>query len=277
MNEFANVNGTKICHTIDGDGFPVILIHGYGGKKEIWKANVKALFKKFKVITCDVRGAGKSDRPNIPYTMKMLADDVKGLMEYLDLEKAHVCGRSLGGMIAQHFFFSYPECVDKLILMTTNYGMPTVDAVEMMKNARIDELALLKEDPEKAFWNKSRFLFHQKFRKEMAANPEKIFHDTFSAASLINENTINPSTPQDLENLANAMKGHSTFDRLKEITCQTLLIAASHDKLTPRSVMVEMQEQIPNSTLKSIEKAGHYVNMSRAPEVNEIILAFLES
>ena len=117
--------------------------------------------------------------------MKMLADDIKGLIEYLDIEKAHICGRSLGGMITQHFFFSYPESVEKLILMTTNYGMPNVDAVEMMKNSRIEELALLKEDPEKSFWNKSRLLFHQKFRKEMTSNPKKIESTRMNARKTI--------------------------------------------------------------------------------------------
>ncbi len=63
---FADINGIKICYEIYGsdNNIPIILIHGFGAKKEIWNSQVGALSKKFKVITFDIRGSGKSDRPN---------------------------------------------------------------------------------------------------------------------------------------------------------------------------------------------------------------------
>ncbi|MFX1448431.1 MAG: alpha/beta fold hydrolase, partial [Promethearchaeota archaeon] len=73
---FAIVHDIKISYRIYGNGFPVIFIHGYGAKKEIWKPQVTEISKRFKVITFDLRGTGESDRPNIPYTMKMMAEDV---------------------------------------------------------------------------------------------------------------------------------------------------------------------------------------------------------
>jgi pimeloyl-ACP methyl ester carboxylesterase len=64
---------------------------------------------------------------------------------------------------------------------------------------------------------------------------------------------------------------------LEQIKNNTLLIAASHDRLTPKAVMIEIHEKLPNSTLKVVEKAGHFMTLSRAPEVNDIILEFLEN
>ena len=95
--------------------------------------------------------------------------------------------------------------------------------------------------------------------------------------SLIKESTINPSRPKDIINQAEAMKSHYTLENLEQIRNNTLLIAASHDRLTPKSVMIEIHEKMPNSTLKIIEKAGHFMTLSRAPEVNKIISDFLDN
>ena len=101
---FAKINGLKLSYQIYGTGFPIIFIHGIGAKKEIWKTQVAVISKKFQAITFDLRGTGESDRHNIPYTMKMLAEDVKGLIDVIGIEKVHLIGRSFGGMIAQHLY-----------------------------------------------------------------------------------------------------------------------------------------------------------------------------
>jgi len=272
---FAKINGLKLSYQIFGKGFPVIFIHGYGAKKEIWKTQVVDISKRFQVITFDIRGTGESDRPNIPYTMKMLAKDVKGLMDFIDIEKTHLIGRSFGGMIAQHFALQYPEKVEKLVLIATNFGRTDTDWVEIPKKGRLEEIETLKHDPPKAFKQKSRWVFHVKFRKEMEANPSKKFFNIFSMEDLVRESKINPSRSQDVINQAEAMKTHYTLERLHEIKNKTLLIAASHDRQTPVSIMTEMHRRIPNSELKVINEAGHFMTLSRASEVNEIILNFL--
>ena len=273
----AYVNGLNISYEIRGTGLPIIFIHGFGSKKEVWAPQTIELSKKFKTITIDLRGTGKSDRPNYPYSMKMFVDDIKGLMDFLHINKIHLIGRSFGGMIAQHFALSCPEFLDKLILISTNYGRPDSEWVEIIKNNRLQEIKLLQKSPEKAFWEGLRWRFHQDFQKELKNNPKKKFFDQFSAESLIKESTINPSTPQDIINQAEAMKSHYTLEKLDQIRNETLLITASHDRLTPKSVMVEIHKKIPNSTLKIIEKAGHFMTLSRASEVNKVILDFLES
>ena len=273
---FANINGINLSYRIYGNGFPVILIHGYGAKKEVWKPQIVELSKKFKVITFDLRGTGESYRPNISYTMKILAEDVNALIDFLQIEKAHIIGRSFGGMIAQNFTLLYSKKVEKLVLIATNYGRADTEWVEIPKNGRLEEIENLKHDPLKAFKQKSKWVFHIKFRKEMEANPTKKFYNIFSMEDLIRESTINPSRPQDIINQAEAMKTHYTLEKLGEIKNKTLLIAASHDRQTPVSVMMEMNKIIPNSELKIINEAGHFMTLSRASEVNRIILEFLE-
>ncbi|MFX0155218.1 MAG: alpha/beta fold hydrolase [Candidatus Hodarchaeota archaeon] len=274
---YAYVNGINISYEVRGTGFPIIFIHGFGSKKEIWKSQIIDFSKKFKTITFDIRGTGESDRPNYPYSMQIFVDDIVGLMDFLQINKIHLVGRSFGGMIAQHFALSYPELLDKLILIATNYGRPDTEWVEIIKNNRLQEIQLLEISPEKAFWNKLRWIFHQNFQKELKNNPKKKFFGLFSAEDLIKESAINPSRPQDIINQAEAMKTHYTLESLNQIKNETLLIAASHDRLTPKSVMIDIHKRIPNSTLKVIENAGHFMTLSRAPEVNKIILDFLRN
>lgn len=273
----AEANGIKISYDLKGKGFPLILIHGFGSKKEIWKPQIIDFSKKYKTITFDLRGTGKTDRPNYPYTMEMFADDIKGLIDYLKIELVHLIGRSLGGMIAQNLVLKYPQNVKKLVLIATNAIFDDESAVGLVINNRIKDIELIKKDPVKAFWNKSLLLYHHKFRQELKQNPKKKFYNVFSLEDLIEESTINPSRAQDIINQGNAMKGHNTLNRLNQIKNETLLLAASHDRLIPKSLMVEINKRISNSILKIIDKAGHFMTVSRATEVNNIILDFLNS
>ncbi len=271
----AFVNGINISYEIKGSGFPIIFIHGFGSKKEIWKPQVIDFRKKYRTITFDLRGTGKSDRPNYLYTMDMFVEDIKGLMDHLQIESAHLIGRSFGGMITQNFVLKYPNNVDKLILIATNAYFDEKDAAQIAINNRIKEIELIKKDPTKAFWNKAVFVYHQKFRQQLKQNPKKKFHNAFSLEDLIEQSTINLSTAQDIINQGNAMKMHNVLKHLHKIKNETLLIAASHDRLIPKSSLIEMNKRISNSTVKTIEKAGHFMTVSRATEVNKIILDFL--
>ncbi|MFX0018894.1 MAG: alpha/beta fold hydrolase [Promethearchaeota archaeon] len=275
MNEkFAEVNGINICYEILGEGYPLILIHGYGGTKEIWFVMKNNLSKHFKLIIFDNRSAGKSDHLNEPISMQMFADDVKGLMDYLNIKKAHIGGESLGGMIAQQFVLNYPEMVKKLILINTHYSGVMG---EIIKRTIIQNFESGKLNPEEAFWERAQFGFHISFRKKLQTEPKKKFFDTFSVEDLIRMEAENPVSISDLENQAHAFENFNTLDKLNGIKSPTLLIAASHDRILPNSQMKEMHEKIPNSTLKILQKTGHFSTTSKAPEIVKLILDFLIS
>jgi proline-specific peptidase len=275
MEKYININGVKICYEEHGQGEVIFLLHGVGAKKETWIAQINALANYFKVISFDMRGVGKSDRPNELYTMNMLADDLKRLMEALSIEKAHIIGRSLGGMIAQHFALKYPKKVQKLVLLTTNSRIPNKKAADLIEKGRIEEINNLKESPEKAFWQKAKLLFHKDFRKKMKENPEHKFFGIWSVKDLIAESIRDHSKPQDIKNLSNALTTHDILEKLNQISHDTLLISGSHDRLTPKSSMEEIHRRLPNSQLITIKKAGHFLHLSHAPEVNKIIIEFL--
>lgn len=273
--QFVEIGDIKFCYEIHGavDAYPLLLIHGFGVKKEVWMAQVGDLSQHYKVIRFDNRGAGKSTRP-AGATMGIFADDTKKFLDYLQIEKAHVIGWSLGGMIAQNFVLMYPEKVDKLVLVCTVPGYPTEEGPEIYRKMRLYELEI---GMEKAFWETARANFYATYRKEMEKDPKKKYFEIWSAEDYIKEFSKDPPTPQDIINQAEALKTHKTFDRLKEIKNHTLLIAASHDRLTHQITMKQMHEQIPNSAFLVIEKAGHFAPMTRTPEVNNAILEFLKT
>ncbi|MHA1466522.1 MAG: alpha/beta fold hydrolase [Promethearchaeota archaeon] len=280
MTEFyIDVNDIKICYEIHGreDQYPILLVHGFGAKKEHWIAQISALSEKYKVIIFDNRDAGKTSRSNRPYTMETLADDIKCLMDKLNIDKTHIVGWSMGGAIVQNFVLKYPERVNKVILINTFLDLPADEGgIETLKKSRFDEIEMIKKDPDKAYWQSARIFFYREFRKEMQLNPNKKFYGVWSVENEIKETTINIPTHSEIENQINAIKTHKTIDRLSQIKNKTLLLAASHDKVCPKSNMVEMNKRIPNSILKIIEKAGHNSPKSRTPEVNKIILDFLK-
>ncbi|MFW9875816.1 MAG: alpha/beta fold hydrolase [Candidatus Thorarchaeota archaeon] len=275
--EFALVNGINLCYDIYGDGEPVLLIHGFGSKKESWIAQRDPLAQHFKVIRLDNRGAGKSDRPDSAYTMEVFADDINIFLDFLEIDKVNIIGWSLGGMIVQNMVLKYPQRVRKMVLINTNYGTPDESGAEMYKNMRLNSLKLMKEDPIKAFWQSTRTSFHLKFRKQMETEPTKKWYGLWSVDDLIQNSITDPPTERDIIMQAEAIATHHTLERLHEIKNETLLITSSHDRIMPVSVMEEMHEKIPNSTLKIIDKAGHDSPLSRAPEVNNMIITFLKS
>ena len=115
----ARVKEIDIYYEVHGQGEPLILIMGLAGGHGAWFFQTRAFKKYYRVITLDNRGVGKTDKPSGPYTVKMMADDTVGLMDYLGVDKAHLLGVSLGSMIAQEIAISYPERVRKLILGCT--------------------------------------------------------------------------------------------------------------------------------------------------------------
>ncbi|MFX1390903.1 MAG: alpha/beta fold hydrolase [Promethearchaeota archaeon] len=274
-NLFAKVNGIKICYKVNGKGDPIFLIHGFGTKKEFWIGQINELSKYFQVIWYDIRGAGKSDRPDIPYTMKMHVEDLKGLIDYLKIQKTHLIGHSLGSMIAQNFTLAYPNQVNKLILLGMLTGIPDEQGLEMFKNNQIALYKARLKDPINAFYNKIKVRVSREFLKSMQKDPKFKFHSIFSAEDLIKNEGEDPWRPQDIINNANALSERTILNELHKINNKTILIAGDKDRLTPKLSSIQAHEQISDSKLEVIQ-GGHWFPLEKAPEINEIILDFLK-
>ena len=118
------VNGIDIYYEEHGSGEPVVMIGGLGADTTLWSKQVPAFSERFRVVVFDNRGSGQSDKPDKPYSIPMFAADTVGLMQALGIERAHVVGASLGGLVAQELVLTHPEMVDRLVLVCTTSNGP---------------------------------------------------------------------------------------------------------------------------------------------------------
>jgi 3-oxoadipate enol-lactonase len=108
-----------------GAGPPLLLIHGLGYARWGWEPVAGPLAEDFSLLLFDNRGIGESDAPPGPYTAAELAADTLGVLDAAGVERAHVLGTSLGGMVAQELALAAPDRVDRLVLACTTPGGPT--------------------------------------------------------------------------------------------------------------------------------------------------------
>lgn len=115
-----SVNGLRMYYELAGAGQPLVLIAGLGLDLSECGQLIDALSVHYRVLAFDNRGAGRTDKPDEPYTIRQMAADTAGLMRALGIERAHLVGMSLGGRIALDLAFEYPERVRSLVLVSTS-------------------------------------------------------------------------------------------------------------------------------------------------------------
>jgi 3-oxoadipate enol-lactonase len=103
-----------------GDGEPLVLIVGLGTDISEWHGIIHWLAQKYKVLAFDNRGAGRTDKPDAQYSIEVMAHDIVGLMQALDIKQAYILGISMGGRIALALALQYPKSVKKLVLVSTS-------------------------------------------------------------------------------------------------------------------------------------------------------------
>jgi len=115
------VNDIDMYYEIHGEGEPVVLIAGLNSDHTLYQklGIIPRLAERYKVVAFDNRGVGQTDKPDIPYSIEMMADDTAGLLNALDIEQAHLLGTSMGGRIATALALRHPQQVKSLILVST--------------------------------------------------------------------------------------------------------------------------------------------------------------
>jgi len=223
------------------------------------------------IIAFDNRGAGKSSRPDYPYTMDMYVEDTKNILEHLNIqEKVHLCGISMGGEIAQEFVLKYPERVKTLILLATE---PNMDPTEFDQTI-------------KAFPEMDKMNFDQKFQLLFpifytTAFKRKLRRDKELYEQLKKEMNfmVTAEYPPQLKDLINQFKAladFNTLDSLHKITHPTLIIVGSKDTRNPPKRSKLIYEKIPNSKLKILENLKHGLTIEAPEIVNNLIWDFIK-
>lgn len=259
------VGDLDMYYEIYGQGAPLLLIMGLNGNLLSWGPLLPArLAERYQVILFDNRGAGRTDQPPGPYSMAQMSDDTAGLLEALGVERAHVFGASMGGMIAQHFALDHAGRLDRLILGCTTCGMAhgVPPAPEV--------LAYLAPQPDlspfEAAWRGMPIVYP----------PEFLEANTPMLEELVRTACQYPTQPHAYEaQLGAVMATHDTYDRLPEIHAPTLALTGTRDVLIPPENSRILAERIPNAQLHEIEGAAHIFPISHLDATVAAISAFL--
>ncbi len=262
-------NGIFIYYETRGEGFPLMLINGWGGNLDSWSDRmVDRLAEKHKVIMMDNRGTGRSSKPDIPYTMDMMAADVWGLLRALGIEKTHVMGFSMGGAITQTFGINYPEMAKSLVLCGTTPGGE--NSVSSDPQVQMDLALIANPLPEMTERDRTIKLLYLLYSKEyVEANLEALVEDeTYSD---------HPTPSYSLMNQSHAISTLDTFPYLPDLEMPVLVMTGEDDVLVPPENSERIASKIPESKLVKIPGCGHGFLKQKTDEATKVILEFLEN
>lgn len=272
-DQYIKVGNIKTRYWALGDGkSSIILLHGFGGYIEDWLDNVAALARGRKVYALDLVGFGRSDKPQVKYSIPYLTDFVQKFMVDQDIDRATLIGESMGGAIALRFALQYPNQVEKMVLAASaGFGKEVSIYFRMMS------LPLLGE------------LFARPSRKGIAQLLEQFFYnqdlitdlrieEDYEMASLPGAQRSQLSALRSMCNIWGAKSEvyRPILDRLEEIEVPTLVIWGAQDRILPVA-HAHQAKRLPNARVHILDSCGHVPNIERAKEFNALVTDFLSN
>lgn len=252
------VFGQKIHYVEAGTGPTVILLHGLGGSTQVWQFNIGALAEKYHVVVPDQIGFGKSDKPLVNYRIRTYVDFLDQFCKQLKIERATLIGNSMGGWVAAMFAASFPDRVDKLVLVdAAGYAPPKDLDTRIFFGLNPTTREGMKVLVEKVFYNKA---FQTDAAIDMAIAARLAAGDGY---------TINSITES-------IIRGEDFLDDVvKTIKRPTLLIWGRQDGLVPLAEGERFNKDIAGSKMIVIDQCGHVPNLEKPGEFNAAVLKFL--
>jgi 3-oxoadipate enol-lactonase len=223
----------------------------------MWQPQVDFLAQRFRVIRYDSRGHGRSEAPPQTYTLDRLGDDLLAVLDAVGVERAHICGLSLGGMVALWLSAYHPERVERAVSANTGARIGT----ESSWNERI---AAVRSGGMRAVRDLvlARFL-SERFR---SAHPD----ETQQIAEIVE------ATPADGYIAACAALRDADLHRaLPRVKVPVLIIAGDLDEATPVALARELQGAIAGSGLTVLQGAAHLSNVEQSEVFNDHVLSFI--
>lgn len=257
----AKTNGIDTHYELHGkEGAPwLVLSHSLACSARMWDPQIEALKGSFRILAYDTRGHGGSQATPGAYTLELLADDLKALLDSLGVKAAHYCGLSMGGIIGQTFALKYPGILKTLILADTTSRNPPEALPVWQDRIRIAEekgMAPLVQ-PTLDRW------FTEAFRKTQPGLVAEI-------GKLI------ASTPvAGYAGCCHAIPTINVTARLKEIKAPILVMHGDQDPATPPAMSREIHENAPGSKLVVLSPAAHLSNLEQPEAFTQAVREFL--
>jgi 3-oxoadipate enol-lactonase len=258
------VGNIEIYYEIHGDGpQTLVMIRGLGSNLTAWYEQTPEFARHFRTVVFDNRGAGRTDKPDAPYSIRQMADDTAALMETLGIRRAALLGISMGGMIAQEFTLAHHERLSCLILGCTNFGGNGI----VQADANIVAAVVAGE---KANAEQRKLQNQAAFCDETIANRPDVIdkHNRVRMQYLI--------PPFAFMRQIGAIQQFDTSARLGEIRVPTLVLAGSGDRLVPPANSRLLAQRIAGAALKELP-GGHMFMIEYPREFNSAVIEFVNA
>lgn len=248
----------RVEHTPRPGAPALLLLNPLGVSLDIWDEQLAALSARYELIRFDARGHGKSTIGEQPEaTIELLANDALAVLEACGVARAHLCGVSLGGMIAMHIAAHAPDCVLKVVLSNTTPHMPPRENWQQrIQTARTQGVEPLIEGTLGRWFTPE---FHQ-------AQPEKVA----KVRALLRE-----TSPQGYAACCAAIRDMDQRESIRNITAKTLVIGGTRDAGTTPAMAQSIASSVPEAKLVMLDSA-HLPNIERTDEFNAALIEFLE-
>jgi pimeloyl-ACP methyl ester carboxylesterase len=244
-----DVAGHSIAYRRGGSGPPLLLLHGFLCDSRVWDKQLLDLSEQFTVVAWDAPGAGSSSDPSDAFTITDWAECLAAFLDDIGVGRAHVCGVSWGGVLAQELYRLYPARVGSLVLADTYAGWKGSFG-ETVAQQRLDRCVRESALPAEEFvriWV-----------------PKDFFTDAVSAGVVDDMSAVvSDFHPAGFRRMARSLADTDSTDLLPEIDVPTLLLWGDADLRSPLTVAEQFAEAIEGAELVVIEGAGHVSNMEQ--------------
>ncbi len=252
---------SKLAYDWEGAGQWLLLISGLGYGLWFWDW-LRPYLAGLRMVSFDNRGVGDSDLPPGPYTTVEMAKDALGLIKAMNIQRAHVLGHALGGMVAQELALMAPEKVGRLILVSTVHGGPrTIPIGQEALSAMLDRSGDIGEV----------------LRRGIGIATAEGFLDKHPAVynQILAKRLVEPVPPEVYKLQVQAGAKHDSEARLGDIRMPTLVLTGAEDRVVPPANAELLAKKIPNARLEIVPGAGHLLPIEKPREMGDIVRQFL--
>ena len=253
-------NGVEIAYTEEGDGEPLIFLHGLGISRADWQYQIEFFREKYCVLAPDFRGHGESEKPDCHYNIPQHASDILAFMDALHINSAHVVGLSMGGMVAFQLAVDAPERLRTMTIVNSGPARPNdTFAAKRMLWIRLLTIHLLgmkffaKKVAENMFVSDDVEAEIESLVAQIASNPKRIY----------------------LRNLK-SLWGWGVLPQLSQIEIPTLMLTGDQD-YSPISAKQAVVNAMQNAKLVVVKGSGHGTPIEKPEETNRAIDEFISA
>lgn len=258
------VGSIDLHYVEEGEGPPVLLIHGLAGDLSAWRPQIERLRRRYRVVAFDNRGAGRSTQRDEPVTTLDLAHDTIGLIEALGLEGAHIVGRSMGGAVAQLVALERPDLVGSLVLCASFAKLDPM-GVRVLTNMRevLEWRGNWADHARHSVQNFVGWDFFNREQEAVARIEALIGGETRLPACYVRQN--------------HACLEHDTLPHLGEIRCPTLVMGGGADPICSPTATRWLGEGISGARTVLFEGCSHFFLIEDAAQFNRELEDWLDA